>query len=76
MTPSRQEIFTQLVQIMEELFEVPAASVTMDSVFYEDLDIDSIDAVDLMARLGEISGRRVEPDEFKIQLLISFEFFK
>ena len=60
-----EEIYKQLVDILEELFEVDPATVTMKSHFDEDLEIDSIDAVDLMVRLQEISGHRVEPEEFK-----------
>ena len=32
---------------------------------YDDLDIDSIDAVDLIVRLKELTGRKVSPEEFK-----------
>ncbi len=62
---SEDEIFSQLVNILEELFEIDPATVTLDSELYEDLDIDSIDAVDIMVKLKDISGRRLDPDQFK-----------
>jgi len=62
---SREDVFEKLLEILEELFEIEPESVTMESEFYEDLEIDSIDAVDMMVRLREVSGRRVDPEEFK-----------
>lgn len=63
--PSREEIYTQLVDILEELFEVDPADVSLASQLYDDLDIDSIDAVDMMVRLKEITGKRLNPEDFK-----------
>ena len=63
--PTKDEIYTQLVEILEELFEVSAADVTLESQLYDDLDIDSIDAVDMMVRLKEITGKRLDPEDFK-----------
>ena len=36
-----------------------------ESRLYEDLDIDSIDAVDLVVRLKEMTGKKIEPEQFK-----------
>jgi acyl carrier protein len=63
--PSNEEIYVQLVDILEELFEVDPAKVSIDSQLYDDLDIDSIDAVDMMVRLKEITGKRLDPENFK-----------
>ena len=63
--PTKDEIYTQLVEILEELFEVSAADVTLEGQLYDDLDIDSIDAVDMMVRLKEITGKRLDPEDFK-----------
>ena len=62
---TKEDIFTQLKTILEDLFEIDPADVQMDSNLYEDLDIDSIDAVDMMVKLKEITGKRLDPDEFK-----------
>ena len=48
-----------------ELFEIEPAKVTLEANLYKDLDIDSIDAVDLIIKLKEITGRRIAPEAFK-----------
>ena len=62
---SQSEIFDKLVGYFEELFEIPREKVAMDSRLYEDLDLDSIDAVDLVVKLQELTGRRIKPEAFK-----------
>lgn len=62
---TRDEILTQLKDIMHELFELEADEITPDSHLYEDLDLDSIDAVDLVIKLQEITGKKLKPQEFK-----------
>ena len=62
---SREEIETKLVQILVEMFELEAGDVTREASLYDDLDIDSIDAVDLIVRLKELTGKKVDPEEFK-----------
>lgn len=62
---TRDEIQAKLAQILVEMFEVEPADVTGDARLYDDLDIDSIDAVDLVVRLKDLTGKRVEPEDFK-----------
>ena len=62
---TRKEIETKLVQILVEMFELEAENITNESSLYDDLDIDSIDAVDLIVRLKELTGKKVDPDDFK-----------
>lgn len=62
---SQQDILTQLTEILDEMFEVPPESVTLSADLVDDLDIDSIDAVDLLARLKELTGVQVDPEQFK-----------
>ncbi len=47
------------------MFEVEPNDIVMEAQLYDQLDIDSIVAVDLIARLSEITGIRVEPEQFK-----------
>ena len=37
---------------------------TYDEIF-DDLDIDSIDAVDLVVEIRKITGKQITPDDFK-----------
>ena len=62
---SQQEIFDKIVQVLEDLFEVDPDKVTPEARLYEDLDIDSIDAVDLVVELKKITGKKMQPDDFK-----------
>ncbi len=62
---TREEILSTLQSLFEELFEISADKVSEDAKLFEDLDIDSIDAVDLVVRLKEITGKKVDPEDFK-----------
>jgi acyl carrier protein len=62
---SREEILAQLTEHLEEMFEVPPERVTPEARLYEDLDLDSIDAVDLVVKLQEVTGKRIRPETFK-----------
>jgi acyl carrier protein len=60
-----QELFEQLRGVLHELFEIDPAQVTLESHLYDDLEIDSIDTIDLILRLKEITGRKIQPDQFR-----------
>lgn len=62
---STQEIFEQLRSVLHELFEIDPARVTLEAHLYTDLEIDSIDTIDLILRLKEITGRKIQPDQFR-----------
>jgi acyl carrier protein len=62
---NRQAIYEKVVSILSELFEVEASGISEDSLLYEDLDIDSIDAVDLIVELKSFTGKKMSPDNFK-----------
>jgi acyl carrier protein len=63
--PSHDEIYERLKTYLEEMFEVPPEKISMDARLVEDLDLDSIDAVDLIVRLQELTSRKLNPEEFK-----------
>lgn len=62
---NKQEIFEKLQTIMVDLFEIEREKITLSANLYEDLDIDSIDAVDLAVEVRELTGKRINPDDFK-----------
>lgn len=62
---TKQELFNHLAAILHETFDIDAALIKPESRLNEDLDIDSIDAVDLIVKLKPILGKRLEPDAFK-----------
>jgi acyl carrier protein len=65
MNASRDEVLAKLSTYLHELFEVPMAKITPEARLYEDLDLDSIDAVDLIVKVQEFIGQKIKPDEFK-----------
>lgn len=62
---TRDEVYARLVQILEEDFELDSEDIALDANLYQDLDLDSIDAVDLVVKLREITGKKISPDAFK-----------
>ncbi|TCS35559.1 acyl carrier protein [Paucimonas lemoignei] len=64
-TMSRDEIQAWIVDTLHEMFEIDKAAITPQSNLYTDLDIDSIDAVDLAVKLKELTGKRLSPEMFK-----------
>ncbi|MBK8158056.1 MAG: acyl carrier protein [Rhodospirillaceae bacterium] len=62
---SRDEVQAKLHGYLEEMFEIPGSKITPQARLYEDLDLDSIDAVDLVVKLQELTGRKLKVDEFK-----------
>jgi acyl carrier protein len=65
MLKDREEIFPKLIEILVEMFEVDEEDITEEAHLADDLDIDSIDAVDLIVRLKELTGKKIAPEEFK-----------
>ena len=62
---SADQVLEKLKYYLESHFEVPPSRIVRDARLYEDLDLDSIDAVDLMVKLQEITGRKLSAQEFK-----------
>ena len=62
---NREEILDKIVNTLAEMFQLDPAAVTPESRLAEDLDLDSIDAIDMAARLQELTGRRLEEGELQ-----------
>ncbi|QSA98856.1 acyl carrier protein [Methylococcus sp. EFPC2] len=61
----RDEILNLLKDLIAEMFEISRDDVAPAASLSQDLDIDSIDAVDLMVKLRQVTGRRIQPEDFK-----------
>lgn len=59
------EILERIRSIFQENFAIDPARVTPEAHLFEELDLDSIDAVDLAIKLQEMTGRRIKPEKFK-----------
>jgi acyl carrier protein len=62
---SREEILAHLREVLVDLFELKPEQIVPEAHLYTDLDIDSIDAVDLILKLKDFTGRKMQPQAFK-----------
>ena len=60
-----QDVFQTLKDTLVEQFDLDPEKITPAARLYEDLDLDSIDAVDMIIKLQEMTGRKVSPEDFK-----------
>ena len=62
---SQEEIFKILKKALVELFEMDESKIKPQTLIYEDLQIDSIDAIDLIDYIKRQTGYRLMPEDFK-----------
>jgi len=62
---TEHDIFTRLSAILVETFDIEPERIRPEARLYDDLDIDSIDAVDLIVKLKPLVGKRLQPEAFK-----------
>lgn len=62
---NREQIQAWVVDLLAEMFELDKSALSAESNLYADLDIDSIDAVDLAVKLKQLTGKRLQPEVFK-----------
>lgn len=60
-----EKIYSQIKDILVKQFEVDEAAVSLDANLYDELEIDSIDAVDLLVQLKEMTGKKISPEVFR-----------
>jgi len=61
----KNAIFEHVATTLAELFDLERADITLHSHLGEDLDIDSIDAIDLVVELKKYVGKKISPEDFK-----------
>lgn len=69
--PSKAEILLKIQEMMKELFDLDAARVHPAARLIEDLELDSLDAIDLAVKVEEVTGHAL--DEQKIRSLRTIE---
>ena len=63
---TKEELFGNIQEGLESDFEIEKDDVKMDSKLFEDLDLDSIDAVDLLSKIKQyMPGKQIDPEMFK-----------
>ena len=60
-----QEIESTIRRILADEFEVDAAKLKPETHLFTELDLDSIDAVDLVVRLQQETHKKVNPEDFR-----------
>jgi acyl carrier protein len=61
---TREEVHAWLLKTLQELFELDPARIQPD-MNLADLDLDSIDAVDVVVQFQKLTGKRVTSETFK-----------
>ena len=59
------EIRAFLFDILENMFEIDTSNVTGSTNLYEDLEIDSIDAIDLLDQIKRQNGYKLQAEDFR-----------
>ncbi|EFF76009.1 putative acyl carrier protein [Achromobacter piechaudii ATCC 43553] len=62
---TREDIFNTLRDALVELFEIEPERVTPQANLYTDLEIDSIDAIDLIDHVRRQTGRKLDANDFR-----------
>lgn len=62
---TNEDIFLKVKDVLVEEFELDPAVVTPEAKLFEDLDLDSIDAVDLIVKMKQYVSGKIDPELFK-----------
>jgi len=61
---THEQVYDKVTSMMAEMFDLDKAKIAPESKF-EDLDLTSIDAIDLVVELQQITGKKIGEDELK-----------
>ncbi len=64
-TFTHEEILNKLTEILVEDFEISADLINPEANLFDDLELDSIDAVDLAVKLQYFTDKKIAPENFK-----------
>lgn len=62
---TKEEIYNKLSEILVNDFEISKDLISLEANLFEDLDLDSIDAVDLAVKLQFFTNKKLSPEKFK-----------
>jgi len=62
---TRDEIIARIRDVLVTNFEIPEERVTLDARLMDDLELDSIDAIDMAVQIQEMTDVRVEEEELR-----------
>jgi len=62
---NRAEILDEITKTLVEVFQLDPKIVTPEARLVEDLDLDSIDAIDLAVKVQDLTGKRLAEDDLR-----------
>jgi len=62
---TKEVLFTKVKEVLVRDFDIEESDVTMDALIVDDLDLDSIDAVEMIVKMKPFLNGKIEPDAFK-----------
>lgn len=62
---TREEILNKLTEILVDDFEIKKDLIVPNANLFEDLELDSIDAVDLAVKVQYFTEKKIPPENFK-----------
>jgi len=62
---TKEDILQKMQDILEADFEIDRDAITLEAKLYDDLELDSIDAVDLLVKIKEFLPGKIDPELFK-----------
>jgi acyl carrier protein len=62
---TEEDILAAIRATMQSSFEIDPARVTLDARLYDDLALDSIDAIEVSSKLIGVLGRKLTDDELR-----------
>jgi acyl carrier protein len=62
---TNEEIYGRIRTTLIENFEIPAERISLEARLGDDLELDSIDAIDMAVQIQELTGARLEEDELR-----------
>jgi acyl carrier protein len=78
---NQEEALLKIREIFAKNFSIKPEEVMPTSKLYEELSLDSLDAVDLVLELQDLTGKKIKPEVFKgvrtvqdvIMIIVSLE---
>lgn len=62
---TKEEILKKIQEMLAQLFDLDPEEIKPESKLFEELELDSIDAVDLVVKLQKQIGVKIMPEDFK-----------
>ena len=62
---TKEEILKKIQEMIAQLFDLDPEEIKPESKLFEELELDSIDAVDLVVKLQKQIGKKIMPEDFK-----------